>query len=170
MQLDRISPHPEGKSTFHVVIETPRGSRNKYGYDPAEGVFRLKKVLPQGHVFPYDFGFVPRTKGADGDPLDVLVLMDEPAIPGCVAECRIVGCVQARQQKKRKWVRNDRFIAVAESSLTFSHVTDVADLDRTMLGQIREFFVSYQELSGNRLKLLKTRGARAARQAIKLEE
>jgi inorganic pyrophosphatase len=66
-----------------VIIETPKGSRNKYAYDPEEHIFGLKTVLPAGMAFPYDFGFVPSTMGGDGDPLDVLVLMDEAAFPGC---------------------------------------------------------------------------------------
>jgi inorganic pyrophosphatase len=64
-----------------VVVETPKGSRNKYAFDPDNRVFELKKVLPAGMALPYDFGFLPSTKGGDGDPLDVLVLMDEPAFP-----------------------------------------------------------------------------------------
>ena len=73
-----------GEDLLQVVIETPRGSRNKYSFDPEQRVFRLKSALPSGMVFPFDFGFVPSTLGGDGDPLDVLVLMDEPAFPGCV--------------------------------------------------------------------------------------
>jgi inorganic pyrophosphatase len=71
-----------------VVVETPKGSRNKFAYDPDDHVFELKWVLPAGMTFPYDFGFVPSTKVDDGDPIDVLVLMDEPAFAGCVLSCR----------------------------------------------------------------------------------
>jgi inorganic pyrophosphatase len=71
-----------------VIIETPKGSRNKYAYDAKWHVFQLKKVLPAGMAFPYDFGFVPSTKGGDGDPLDVLVLMDEPAFAGSSASLK----------------------------------------------------------------------------------
>ena len=81
--LSRISTFdPEDDRLVNVVIETPRGSRNKFAYDEKLGVIRLKKVLPAGMDFPYDFGFVPSTKGDDGDPLDALLLMDEPAHPG----------------------------------------------------------------------------------------
>src|SRR4051812_37612953 len=102
MQLERFQPREKGRSTLNVVIETPRGSRNKYSYDADQAVFRLKKILPEGHVFPFDFGFVPRTKGGDGDPLDVLVLMDEPGLPGVVVECRIIGVIQAKQKNEGK--------------------------------------------------------------------
>src|SRR5947209_380551 len=83
--------NPSDKQLVRVVIETPKGSRNKFAFNEEERVFELKKVLPSGMVFPYDFGFLPSTKAEDGDPLDVLVLMDEPAFPGCVLACRVIG-------------------------------------------------------------------------------
>src|ERR1700688_2486863 len=87
----RLSPvDRDARQTIQVVIETPKGSRNKYAFDPEQKVFQLKKVLPAGMAFPYDFGFIPRTKGGDGDPVDVLVLMDEPAFPGVVVMRRLV--------------------------------------------------------------------------------
>src|SRR5579863_7953432 len=89
---------PRTKHAVRVIIETPKGSRNKYAFDPALGAFVLRKVLPAGMAFPYDFGFVPATIGGDGDPLDVLVLMDEPAFPGCVLKCRLVGVIRGRQK------------------------------------------------------------------------
>ena len=80
----RLKPFAKGDETIRVVIETPKGSRNKYAFDPDDQVFVLKKVLPTGMAFPYDFGFVPSTRAEDRDPVDVLVLMDEPAFAGCV--------------------------------------------------------------------------------------
>src|ERR1700722_12946419 len=85
-----------------VIIETPKGSRNKYAFDPEERIFALKTVLPAGMAFPYDFGFVPSTKGGDGDPLDVLVLMDEPAFAGCKLSCRIIGVIEGEQRSKKR--------------------------------------------------------------------
>lgn len=83
----RLKPFDsDDKQMLRVVIETPKGSRNKFAFAPDEHVFELKKVLPAGMTFPYDFGFVPLTKADDGDPVDVLVLMDEPAFPGLCAD------------------------------------------------------------------------------------
>src|SRR5438477_12951430 len=82
---------PDDADQVVVVIETPKGCRNKYAFDPEERIFSLKKVLPAGMSFPYDFGFIPSTISGDEDPLDALVLMDEPAFPGCRLKCRIVG-------------------------------------------------------------------------------
>src|SRR6201996_654635 len=90
--LARLAPFdPEDKQLLQVIIETPRGSRNKFAYDPKQQVFAVKAVLPAGMAFPYEFGFVPSTKADDGDPVDVLVLMDEPAFPGCTLMCRPIG-------------------------------------------------------------------------------
>jgi inorganic pyrophosphatase len=163
MRLAKISPRGEERHVIRVVIETSRGSRNKYSYEAKEKVFVLKKVLPEGHVFPFDFGFIPRTKGGDGDPLDVLVMMDEPVFAGCVVECRLIGVLRAKQTKKGKIVRNDRFIAVAESSLNFKRFKDVDDLEPGMLEQIQQFFVSYNEQSGKKFIVEKVLGAKKAR-------
>src|SRR5277367_676841 len=99
----RLAPFDgDAREGVQVIIETPKGSRNKYAFDPEEKVFELKKVLPAGMAFPYDFGFVPSTKADDGDPVDVLVLMDEPAFAGCVLSCRPIGVVQGEQGDKKK--------------------------------------------------------------------
>jgi len=91
----RLNPlDSDDKQMLRVVVETPKGSRNKFAFDPDQHLFQLKKVLPTGMAFPYDFGFVPSTKAEDGDPIDVLVLMDEPAFPGCVLNCRPIGVIE----------------------------------------------------------------------------
>ena len=97
---------------IQVIIETPKGSRNKYAFDPDQRIFELKKVLPAGMAFPYDFGFIPSTVAEDGDPVDVLVLMDEPAFPGCLLRCRLIGVIEGEQGKKKDCERNDRIVAV----------------------------------------------------------
>src|SRR5580658_5636983 len=113
---DQIDPFDTDRKTLRVVIETPKGSRNKFAYDPELGTYTLSSVLGEGMVFPYDFGFIPQTKDEDGDPTDVLLLMDEPAFPGCVVESRIVGVIQAEQTEDSKTIRNDRVLAVALES------------------------------------------------------
>ena len=91
----RLSPRdPDDPKVVQVIIETPKGSRNTYAFDCEQRIFELKKVLPAGMAFPYDFGFVPSTVAEDGDPTDVLVLMDEPAFPGCILRCRPVGIIE----------------------------------------------------------------------------
>jgi inorganic pyrophosphatase len=150
-----------------VVIETPKGSRNKYAYDPKERIFELKKVLPAGMTFPYDFGFVPSTVGGDGDPVDVLVLMDEPAFAGCKLSCRIIGIIEGEQGDNKGTERNDRIVAIEADNHSFSHVNRIDDLGKTFLRELEEFFVNYHRLSGQQYRILDAKGPAAARRAIK---
>ncbi len=145
-----------------VIIETPKGSRNKIKYDPATRMFKLSKVMPEGMIFPYDFGFVPSTKGEDGDPLDVLVLTDEPLFPGCLVECTLIGAIEAEQEEKGDEKRNDRLIAVAQQSLLYSEIADIEDVNPTVLKQIEAFFVNYQRVRDIKVTILGRRGAETA--------
>lgn len=156
-----------GKEGLNVVIETPRGSHNKYKWDDELGAYRLAKVLPAGMSFPFDFGFIPKTKAEDGDAIDVLVLMDEPAFPGCVVPCRLVGVIVARQTEKNgKAERNDRLIAVAERSTLYEHIHSLADVNRNLLGEIEEFFRNYNQQSGKEFKVLGRKGPKPAEQLV----
>jgi len=113
---------------LQVVIETPAGSRNKFAFDPDQSVFALKKVLPAGMVFPYDFGFLPQTLAPDGDPIDVLLLMDEPAYPGCLVASRLIGVIEGEQIDGKKKVRNDRLVAVANANHMYANIRKLEDL------------------------------------------
>ncbi len=137
-----------------VVIETPRGSRNKLKYEPSAQSFKLSKVMPEGMVFPYDFGYIPSTKAEDGDPLDVLVLTDEPLFPGCLVDCRLIGAIEAEQEQDGQKYRNDRLIAVATASLLYSDLKNIDDLNPKVLKQIEEFFVNYQRVRGVMFRVL----------------
>src|SRR5215208_1072043 len=114
--LNRLGAYAPDADELNVIIETPRGSRNKFNYDGGLGLFKLGGVLPAGAVFPFDFGFIPSTLGGDGDPLDVLVLMDEPAFTGCLVPSNLLGVIEAEQTEDGKTTRNDRLIAVAAKS------------------------------------------------------
>src|SRR5438270_13170622 len=120
----------DDKQLLTVVVETPKGSRNKYAFDPEQEVFELKKVLPEGMSFPYDFGFVPSTQADDGDPLDVLVLMDEPSFPGCVLKCRPIGVIEGQQRDKKDQERNDRIIAIEQDAHSWEDIKTVDDLGK----------------------------------------
>ena len=162
-----IDPFDTGQKSLRVVIETPKGSRNKFKYDEELGCYRLNKVLPEGLGFPYDFGFVPRTKGEDGDPLDVLVLMDQPAYPGIVVESRIVGVIEAEQTEKGKTIRNDRVLAVSVISHIHADIHEPKDLNSNMIEELEQFFVAYNREEGRKFKLLGVKGAKAAMKLIK---
>ena len=150
-----------------VVIETPKGSRNKYAFDPELRTFKLKKVLPEGMVFPHDFGFIPSTKAEDGDPLDVLILMDQPAFPGCVIDARLVGVIEGEQSEEGKTERNDRLIAVCNASHTHSNIKSVNDINESLLREVEKFFVNYHENDGEKFKVLGLKGRTAANACLK---
>jgi inorganic pyrophosphatase len=152
---------------LQVVIETPKGSRNKYAFDDKQKIFALKKVLPAGMAFPYDFGFVPSTVAEDGDPTDVLVLMDEPAFPGCLLKCRIIGIIEGEQGSKKDKERNDRIVAVEQDNHSFADIQHVKDLGKAFLEELEEFFVNYHALSGEKYRILGAKGPGEARKRLK---
>ena len=151
-----------GRGLIDAIIETPKGSRNKIKYDSASGRLKLSKVLPEGMVFPYDFGFVPFTKAEDGDPLDVLVLTDEPLFPGCAVRCALIGVIEGEQRDQGRNKRNDRLIAAAEQSIEYSDVRSLADLNPKVLRQIDAFFVNYQKVRGVDFSIVGHGGSRKA--------
>jgi inorganic pyrophosphatase len=153
---------------LHIVVETPKGSRNKYSYEPELGALLLKKVLPEGLSFPYDFGMIPSTRGEDGDPLDVLLLLDAPAVAGCVVAGRLVGVIEAEQRERDgTWERNDRLIAVAEHASTHAHVHALGDLRPGMLEEVEAFFAQYNALSGREFRPLRRGDAEAAHALVR---
>jgi inorganic pyrophosphatase len=152
--------------TIQVIVETPKGSRNKYAFDAEQKVFTLKKVLPAGMTFPYDFGFVPSTEADDGDPLDVLILMDEPAYPGVVVKCRIVGVIEGEQGNGKKTLRNDRVIAAEVANHQWSHVKHIDDLQEQFIEELSEFFVNYHKLQGKEYRVLDVKGRGAGRKCV----
>lgn len=166
---------------LNVIIETPKGSRNKYDYDEGLGLFKLGGVLPAGAVFPFDFGFVPSTLGGDGDPLDVLILMDEPAFTGCLVRARPIGVIEAEQtERDGETTRNDRLIAVASESRAHGGAKLLGKLADGVVEEIEHFFVSYNNIKGKEFKplgrhgpvvALRTveEGARAFRRKMKMK-
>ncbi|HEX6502307.1 MAG TPA: inorganic diphosphatase [Terriglobales bacterium] len=164
----RLKPFDgNNKDLVRVIIETPKGSRNKFAFDPEEQIFELKKVLPAGMTFPYDFGFVPSTKAADGDPVDVLVLMDEPAFAGCALTCRLIGVIEGEQRDKKGWLRNDRIVAIEEGAHSWSETKSIDDLGKEFRKELEEFFVDYHKLSGEKYRVLAVRGPGHARKLVK---
>lgn len=149
--MDDISqlPHefdPETRECT-AIIETPKGRRNKFKYEPKSGLFSLSNLLPQGFSFPFDFGFIPSTKAEDGDELDVIVLMDEPAHVGCLLKVRLIGVIKIQQSEDGKKVDNDRLVAVAVRSFDFKNVKAIDQLSTELVEQIKEFLGLYNKNS-----------------------
>jgi inorganic pyrophosphatase len=163
--IERINPFAQDKGDIHIVIDTPRGSRNKLKWDKKLGLLKLSHILTAGAVFPFDFGFVPGTRGADGDALDVLVLTDEPLFPLCLVQARLIGVIEAEQTQEGKTTRNDRLLAVTVHSHLYANVSDLNDLPPTLLDQVEQFFINYNEMRGRLFKPIARRGAA---EAIKL--
>jgi inorganic pyrophosphatase len=166
--LTEIDTFRDEQNTLNVIIETPKGSRNKFDYEPAFGAFELAGVLPEGSVFPYDFGFVPSTLGEDGDPLDVLVLLDESVPPGCLISARLIGVIEAEQtETDGQTARNNRLLAVATRAHTHADVKSLADLRPKMVEEVEHFFVSYNETKGKTFKPVGRGGPERALQFVR---
>jgi len=118
-------------------------------------------------MFPHAFGFVPGTKAADGDPEDVLVIMDLPVFTGCVVPSRLIGVIEAEQTEDGETDRNDRLIAVAAPSKDYSDVNSLKDLNGTMLKEIEQFFVNYNQEKGKKFKVLGRKGPQEAMKLLK---
>jgi inorganic pyrophosphatase len=164
--LSQLPIVDEGTKALRFIIETPKGSRNKYTYRPDGGYFELSAVMPEGMTFPFDFGFIPSTLGEDGDPLDVLVLMDTPVAPGIVIPGRLIGAIIASQKEKDKWTRNDRLIGVASNARTHQHVQTLRDLHANALHDIEAFFINYNAIRGRKFKVEKECGPERAQKLI----
>ncbi len=165
--FDELDPFDVDTGDLNVIIETPKGCRNKFEYNPDLGIFMLGGVLPAGAVFPFDFGFVPNTLGQDGDPLDVLLIMDEPAFAGCLVHARLIGVMEAEQtERDGETMRNDRLVAIASKSHDYANIERLSDLNDYMVREIGHFFVSYNEVKGKKFQLLRSSGPDRARKLV----
>src|ERR1051326_523293 len=152
-----------------IIIETPRGSAEKYDYDQDLHLFKLKKILPAGMVFPYDFGFIPGTKGEDGDPLDIIVISEFHSFPGCIIKCKILGGIKAEQSEKKgsdKIIRNDRLIAVPKVAKMYGEFDSVKDLPDQVMEELEQFFVNYNKIEEKKFKVLSIMDAKGALKLI----
>jgi inorganic pyrophosphatase len=168
MSLQDTDPRlDEAGPCCRMVVETSKGRRAKLSYDAESGGFELKHFLPDGMSFPMDFGFIPSTRGEDGDPLDIMLLADEPLPAGAIARVRLIGVIEGEQSEGEKTVRNDRILAVADGSHLFAQVRAVADLGEDFMTNVSRFWVNFNALHGRRFKVVGVRGAARAVELIK---
>ena len=151
-----------------AIIESPKGRRNKFDYDPAYDLFALGGLLPEGCVFPYDFGFIPSTLGDDGDPVDIMVLMDEPAHVGCLLDVRLIGVIEAVQIEKGKSTVNNRLIGVSVHSYSHQRLDSLNEIDKALLDQVEEFFISYNKSRGKKFKVKGWHGPKRAAELLEI--
>jgi inorganic pyrophosphatase len=163
-----LSPQlDQKKGTCRAIIETPKGCRNTFDYDSESGLFMLGGLLPEGMMFPFDFGFIPSSLGGDGDPLDILVLMDAPAHVGCLIEVRIIGIIEAEQSENGKTESNNRILGVAIHSYDHQNLRSINDVSKTLLDQLEAFFISYNKQRGKKFKVTGTGGPKKAIEFLK---
>jgi inorganic pyrophosphatase len=167
LDINRIPAREGSSGLVNVIIDTPRGSRNKYKFDEASGLFRVSRVLPVGMSFPHDFGSVPATRAEDGDPLDVLVLAPAAIFPGCLVTVRLIGVLRAQQVEGGKRVRNDRLLGMVETPVNRPQITQLSQVGSEELKGIEEFFVNYNRAQGRTFRITGRLGADAAEQALR---
>jgi inorganic pyrophosphatase len=164
MQVDYLHL-PAGDAVpelVNAVIEIPSGQVNKYEYDKKLHVFRLDRSLFSPVHYPGDYGFIPSTLSTDGDPLDVLVLVDEPSFTGCLIEVRPIGLLEMIDQG----VKDEKILAVPRHNPRYQEVHNYTQVYPHVMKEISHFFSIYKDLEGKRTQMLGWKDAAAARAAI----
>lgn len=146
----------------NAIVEVPLGGVNKYEYDKKLKVFRLDRTLYSPVHYPGDYGFIPSTLASDGDPLDVLVLVDNASFPGCLVEVRPIGILEMLDQG----VRDEKVLAVVNNDPRYTAVNDYTDIYTHILREIEHFFSIYKDLEGKRTKTIAWQNAEQARRVI----
>lgn len=131
---------------LNVIVEIPKGSRNKYELDKETGAIMLDRVLHSPFFYPVDYGFAPQTWYDDGDPIDVMVHLREPTFPGCVIETRVIGVLRMKDEKGT----DDKILAVPTGDPFFDDVKDITDLNSAFLNEVSHFFERYKDLEKNK--------------------
>jgi len=149
-------------SSVDAIVEIPRGSRNKYEYDPATSTIRLDRVLFASVHYPGDYGFILGTQCGDGDPLDVLILVEEPTFPGCRVRVRPIGVLLMQDEKGE----DEKILAVPVADPRFAEVNDLVDLPHHWLAEVENFFQIYKTLEGARVATEGWKGAREANRVL----
>jgi inorganic pyrophosphatase len=165
--LGQIPARVEGG--FHVVVESPRGARVKWKYEPSWNAFAISRPLPLGLAYPYDWGFVPSSRAPDGDPLDAMIVWDQESIPGTVVPCRAIGVLKIEQDSKEKpgkRERNDRLLAVPLSAPRHELLTSVFDLSERERDELEQFFQAVVAFQEKNLTLLGWNGADEAERVL----
>ncbi len=146
----------------YAVIETPKGSRNKYEYSKNAGVIKLDRVLYSPLHYPGDYGFIPQTYFEDGDPTDILVMMNEATFPGCVVEARTLGVFRMIDKGEPDY----KILAVPATDPNFEHIQSFEDVPKHFVNEVRHFFMTYKQLEGVEVNNLGWGNTEEAREEI----
>lgn len=158
-----IPSGPSAPEVIYAVVEIPKGSRNKYEYDKDKEAFALDRVLYSPFHYPAEYGIIPQTLWDDGDPMDILVLMDEATFPGCIIETRPIGVMRMIDGGDS----DDKILGVPLNDPHFSDVKDIEDVPPALLNEIMHFFQDYKKLEGKTTEVLRWDNAQEAYEAIK---
>ena len=158
-----IPSGPSAPDVVYAVIEIPKGSRNKYEYDKDKEAFALDRVLYSPFHYPAEYGIIPQTLWDDGDPFDIMVLMDEPTFPGCIIETRPIGVMRMIDAGDS----DDKVLGVPVNDPRFQDVKDIPDLPQAFLNEIVHFFQDYKKLEGKKTEVLGWENRDKALEAIK---
>jgi inorganic pyrophosphatase len=161
--LNDLETGPQSPDIVYAVIESPKGTENKYEYDVKKKAIVLDRVLYSAVHFPGDYGFLPRTLDEDGDPLDILVLVTSPTFPGCILSARPVGLLRMLDGDKR----DDKILAVPTGDPRYAGYSDLANLPEHILKEIAYLFETYKALEGKQVKVLGWENAESAKGVIK---
>lgn len=149
VDLSRIPAQPKA-GLINVLIEIPAGSKNKYEFDKDLNAFALDRVLYASVMYPYDYGFVPNTLADDGDPLDGMVIMDQPTFPGCVIAARPIGMLEMIDGGDR----DEKILCVPDKDPRYAAVKSIKDIPQHRLDEIAEFFQTYKNLEKKSVEIL----------------
>ncbi len=158
-------PHDQGdreQGWVEAIVEIPRGSRNKYEYDHVRGIFRLDRVLYSSVHYPTDYGFIDETLSGDGDPIDILVIVEEPTFTGCHLRARPIGTLDMRDEKGE----DEKILAVPVDDPRFIGIDDLEQLHEHWTKEIASFFRTYKELQGAEVEVRGWHDAGAAWRVI----
>lgn len=155
--------------TVRAIVETPAGAKAKLSFDPDTGLYRVTKLLPVGLAMPLDFGFVPSTRGGDGDPLDIMLLPDADLPTGCLVEARLIGAVEVEQKRRGSGdqpERNDRLIGRLQQSGKWAHIEHLDQLGESFVTELNRFFATYKDLRGQDYNVIAVSGPERAVELI----
>jgi len=160
--LRDLATGPNPPELVYAVVESPKGTENKYEYDVEKKAIVLDRVLYSAVHFPGDYGFLPRTLDEDGDPLDILVLVTNPTFPGCIMVARPVGLLRMLDGRKR----DDKILAVPSGDPRYAEYHDLSDLPEHILKEIAYLFETYKVLEGKKVRIIGWKNAAAAKTII----
>src|SRR5438270_565374 len=158
-----IPPGTGEESVANMVVEIPKGRRSKFELDKNTGLIKLDRYLYSSSVYPGDYGFIPQTLAADGDPLDILVMVNEPTFSGCLIEARVVGLFRMRD----KGADDLKVLGVPNTDPLFAHVKELEDVPPRLLREVGHFFGSYKQLEGAHTESLGWIGGEASTQEVR---